>query len=126
MDEEWSDEELARAFGWMRIIIGALLVLFPRFSTRNWTGEEVVEAQTDLAVRGMGVRDVAIGVGLVGAVDSGASVGPWLRAGAIADAGDAFSTLTSWRGLGRPRGVFWFITEVAAALFALELANRLD
>lgn len=126
MDEEWSDEDLARAFGWIRILVGALLMLFPRLSTRMWTGDETDEAPTDLAVRGMGVRDVAIGVGLVGAMESGAPVAPWLKVGAIVDAGDAFATVTSWRGLGRPRGTFWFLTEVASALFAVELANRLE
>ena len=126
MNDEWSDEDLARAFGWTRIIFGLLLVLLPRLSTRLWTGSEDTDAPTELAVRGMGVRDVAIGAGLVGAVEAGAPAAGWLRAGAIADAGDAFATMTSWRGLGRPRGVFWFLTEVGAALFAMELANRID
>ncbi len=126
MDEEWSDEDLARAFGWLRILVGALLFLLPRLSTRMWTGDESDDAPTELAVRGMGVRDVAIGVGLVSAMEAGASPSPWLKTGAIVDAGDAFATMASWRGLGRPRGTFWFLTEVASALFAMELANRFD
>lgn len=126
MDDEWSDEDLVRAWGWLRLLVGALLALFPRLSTKMWTGEEALDASTEMAVRGMGVRDVAIGVGIVGALESGGSVGPWLKAGAIVDAGDAYATLTSWRGLGRPRGMFWFLIEVGSALFALELANRYE
>ena len=126
MDDEWSDEDLVRAWGWIRIIVGALLALLPRLSTKLWMGEAADDSPTELAVRGMGVRDVAIGVGMVGALESGSSVAPWLKAGAIVDAGDAYATLTSWRGLGRPRGTFWFVIEVASALFALELANRYE
>lgn len=126
MNDEWSDEEVAKAFGWLRIIVGALLLLLPRMSTRMWTGEDSDDAPTEMAVRGMGVRDLAIGAGLVGALGAGAPAAGWLRAGAIVDAGDAFATMTSWRGLGRPRGIFWFLTEVGSALFAMELADRID
>ena len=126
MNDDWTDEDLVRMWGWLRILVGALLALLPRLSTKMWTGEEALDSSTEMAVRGMGVRDVAIGVGMVGALESGASVGPWIKAGAIVDAGDAYATLTSWRGLGRPRGMFWFLIEVGSALFALELANRVE
>jgi len=124
--EEFSDEDLVRAFGWLRLILGLGLFLFPRLSTKTWTGEHPEDAPRNLAVRGMGVRDMAIGAGLVTALERGAPVRGWLEAGAMVDAGDAFGTLFSWRGLGRPRGVFWFLTEVGGAAAGLALAERMD
>ncbi len=124
--EEWSDEDLARGFGWLRVILGLGLFLFPRLTTNTWTGEKPLDAPTNLAVRGMGVRDMAIGAGLLTALERGAPVRGWLEAGAMVDAGDALGTLFSWRGLGKPRGVFWFLTEAGSAAAGLTLAERMD
>jgi len=44
----------------------------------------------------------------------------------MVDAGDAFGTLVSWRGPGRVRGLFWFLSEVGSALFGMQLAQRVD
>lgn len=124
--EEWSDEDLARGLGWIRVLAGFALFLFPRLGTKTWTGENREDAPTSLAVRGMGVRDVAIGAGLLTAMERGAPVKGWLEAGAMVDAGDALGTLFSWRGLGKPRGVFWFAMEVGGAALGLSLAERMD
>jgi hypothetical protein len=124
--EDWSDRDLARALGWMRILLGLLLFFMPKFSVRRWTGDEPDGAPTDLATRGMGIRDVAIGAGIVTALEREAPVRGWLEASAMVDAGDALGTMFSWRGLGKPRGVMWFATEVASAALALSLADRLD
>ena len=124
--EDFSDEDLVRAFGWLRVIAGFALFLMPRLGTRAWTGEDAQDASTELAVRGFGIRDVALGAGLLTALERGAPVRGWLEAGAMSDAGDAFGTLTSWRGLGKPRGVFWFITEAGSALLGMSLAEKFD
>ena len=126
LTDEWSDEDLARGLGWLRLVLGLVLFFMPRFATRRWTGDDPADAPTDLAVRGMGVRDVAIGAGIVTAVERGAPVRGWLEAAAMVDAGDALGTLFSWRGLGKPRGVFWFVTEVSFAVLGLSLAERVD
>lgn len=124
--EDWSDEDLARGLGWLRLLLGLALFLFPGLTTKTWTGENPDDAPTNLAVRGMGVRDMAIGAGLLTAMERGAPVRGWIEAGAMVDAGDALGTLFSWRGLGKPRGVFWFLTEVGSAAAGLSLAERMD
>lgn len=124
--EEFGDEELARGLGWLRVLAGLALFLMPRLGTRTWTGENAEDAPTSLAVRGMGVRDMALGAGLLTAMERGAPVRGWLEAGAMVDAGDAMGTLFSWRGLGKPRGVFWFVIEVCSAALGLSLAERMD
>lgn len=124
--DDWSDEDAIRTFGWVRILAGAVLLLLPRLGTKVWTNEDTSDATTDLALRGMGVRDVALGVGLVTSLEKGAPVRGWLEAGALVDAGDAFATLTSWRDLGRIRGLFFLATEVASAYYGSQLAARVD
>jgi len=124
--EDWSDEDLVRGFGWLRLLLGLAMFLFPGFTTKTWTGDNPHDAPTNLAVRGMGVRDMALGAGLLTAMERGAPVRGWLEAGAMVDAGDALGTLFSWRGLGKPRGVFWFLTEVGGAAAGLTLAERVD
>ena len=124
--EDWNDRDVARALGWLRVIAGIVLFFMPKLGTRTWTGERVDEAPTELSVRGMGVRDVAIGAGLLTALERGAPARGWLEAGAMVDAGDALGTLFSWRGMGKPRGVFWFLTEVGSAALGLTLADRID
>lgn len=124
--DQWNDEDMARTFGWIRIIAGAVLFFMPHLAEKFWTNEDTADATTDLAARGMGVRDVAIGVGLVTALEKGASVRPWLEAGALVDAGDALGTLVSWRGPGKVRGMFWFLTEVVSAVLGFSLASRMD
>ena len=126
LSDEWSDEDLARGLAWVRVLAGLVLFFMPRFGTRGWTGETAEDAPTELAVRGMGVRDVAIGAGLLTALERGVPARGWLEAGAMVDAGDALGTLFSWRGMGKPRGVFWFATEVASAALGLSLAERID
>ena len=126
LSDEWSDEDLARGLAWLRVLAGMLLFVMPKLGTRGWTGERSEDAPTELAVRGMGVRDVAIGAGLLTALERGAPARGWLEAGAMVDAGDALGTLFSWRGMGKPRGVFWFLTEAGSAVLGLSLADRID
>ena len=124
--DEWSDVDAARLLGWVRIITGVLLFFFPHLAARMWTGRRNEDPTTDLALKGMGARDIALGVGLVTALETGAPVRGWLEGAAISDAGDAFGTLVSWRDLPRGRGLMWFATEAGAAAAGWQLAQRLD
>jgi hypothetical protein len=124
--DEWTDVDAARLLGWLRIVTGAVLFFLPGFAARAWTGEQTTDATTDLAMKGMGARDIALGVGLVTALEKGAPVRGWLEGSALADAGDAVGTLVSWRDLPRGRGLLWFAAEAGAAVFGWQLAQRLD
>ncbi|HET7483149.1 MAG TPA: hypothetical protein VFK89_09850 [Actinomycetota bacterium] len=124
--DDWSDEDAARLLGWVRILTGLVLFFMPRVATRMWTGESTADRTTDLGLKGMGARDVALGVGLVTALEKGAPVRGWLEGGVLADAGDALGTLVSWRDLPRGRGLLWFAAEAGAAVLGFRLAERLD
>lgn len=118
--------ELAQAFGFVRMILGALMFLAPRRTARMWTGEDAGDVTSNLAVRGMGARDVALGLGTLIAIERGAPVRGWLEAAVLSDSADAAGTLMQWGELGTPRALFWFTTEVGAAWAGSRLAQSLD
>lgn len=87
----------------IRMVIGAALTLLPGRVARGWLGREVSSPATQAAVRGLGVRDVAIGAGTLLAMSHDRGVRGWVEAGSLADLGDAAATLLSWDDLP-PRG----------------------
>jgi hypothetical protein len=123
---EFDAKELARGLGLMRLAVGVFLFFFPRRSARGWTGERTEEGVSELALRGMGARDIALGTGLLIALDRGGPARGWLEAGALSDAGDAVATLLDGKALTGPRRLFWFVAEGGTALFGGWLASELD
>jgi hypothetical protein len=91
-----------------------------------WTGSEDADFPVDLVARGMGARDIALGVGTLIALESGANPRGWLEAGALADAGDAIGTLAAWGDLPGLRRLLLLASEVGAALLGAQLAAALD
>ncbi|MGH2788348.1 MAG: hypothetical protein ACRDJV_10620 [Actinomycetota bacterium] len=120
------DRDLARLLGLGRALFGAATLVAPRTATRVWTGEGEGSPTLPMAVRGMGARDMAIGVGTLVALENGGPVARWLEAGAVADAADAFATLTSWRRLPGFRRTILLALEAGAAWLGLGLAANLD
>jgi hypothetical protein len=126
MDDTWSDEELARGLAWTRIAIGIMCVLSPRWTIRMWVGRNITDdVVSKMGVRGIGARDIAIGLGILHSLDSGGSPRKWLEASAIADAADALGTLGSWGQLTKPRALFKFAAEAGASLLGVRLADTL-
>ena len=120
------ERDLARMLAWGRIGIGIAGALMPSTLARAWTGRRQPAFPTNMIAKGLGVRDIALGVGLLTALDGSGSAKPWLRAGAAADAADAAGTLGSWSELGRLRGLGLLTLEVGAAVVGLSLADSLD
>lgn len=90
--------QLARTNGIGRAVIGAALVAAPAVAARGWVGDDGGPAVRVIG-RALGIRDLALGAGLLQALDSGAPVRPWIAAAAAADAIDAAATLLNWRDL---------------------------
>ncbi|MEA2447252.1 MAG: hypothetical protein QOK47_889 [Actinomycetota bacterium] len=106
--------------------IGVSMFLTPRLAARIWTGESPEMAVSHMAVRGVGARDAAIGLGMLIALENGKPVRGWLEASALADAADAASTVMSWRNWRNMRKVGFLAVELAAAYYALQLADAVD
>ena len=86
-------KDLAVSLAGGRIAIGAVSLLAPRFVGRTMTGRDGSEGGTHLFARMVGARDVALGLGVLVALDRGAPVRGWLEASALVDGIDAAACL---------------------------------
>ena len=124
MDME--ERELARMIGLGRTVIGITMVLAPRKAVRGYMGDEDPSFAASMAVRGLGARDIALGTGLLVALEDDENIARWLEAGALADAGDFLATLSNFRQLPTWRRLMWLVTAGGASFLGLKLAGSLD
>jgi hypothetical protein len=119
------EKDLARLLGLTRAVLGAGFLLMPKTSLKMAWG---IDADGDVAavMRGMGGRDLALGMGLLLALENDGRARGWLEAGVLADAGDAVGTLLSWRSLPGFRRLLILGTAAGAAWLGLQLAQALD
>ncbi len=114
-----------RQLGIGRIIIGAALTLAPRLTGRGWLGDHAKQPAAAVAIRSLGARDVAIGVGLLRALDTGADPRPWFLASAAADAADAVGTLLAWKHLPSRGRLLTATMATAATIVGLRAAQQI-
>jgi len=86
-----------------RVAYGSALTLAPRSAARRWLGEHVDDAGAEVALRGLGARDVALGAGALVALRARQqrATAVWVAAQAVADAADLGATLFARRRLPR-------------------------
>jgi hypothetical protein len=77
----------------LRIGVGAAFVLFPALAGRMWIGSDAARRPVRVLARAFGARDLAIGLGVVIALDRGTPVRGWIEAGALSDAVDTCATV---------------------------------
>lgn len=110
---------LTQLFG-VRLALGVVLVGAPRWSWRQLCRPRQPGDETVLAVRLLGGREIALGLGGLLAARHDGAVRGWAEAGVLADAVDAASLATSpavngWR---RPATVLAAAGAAAAGLVA--------
>jgi hypothetical protein len=118
---------LARGLAAGRVALGIALVAAPDAAARRWLGETSADDPgRQIAVRGLGARDVALGVGTLVALRGEGDVrraAHWLEAGAVADLADAASTAVAEDlDVSRATGV---VVALSAAALGLGLRTRL-
>lgn len=91
-------------FGSARAVIGAGLAVDPQRLGRPWIGKEARRPRTQVALRGLGARDVALGGGTVVAALAEDDVLLWLCGGIVSDVADIAATLSERENVPR-RGV---------------------
>ncbi len=106
--------QLVRSLAVGRVAVGLALVLVPSLAARGWAGDEASRPATKVFLRALGIRDLALGVGTLRALERGEDPVPWARYGAAADGVDAAATLVGYRALA-PRGRFAVLLLAAAA-----------
>jgi hypothetical protein len=83
------------AFALGRIAFGAGLLAAPGRVASGWLTADARRPGTQVAVRGLGARDIALAAGLAASARAGTATRPWLVACMACDAADIASTLTS-------------------------------
>jgi hypothetical protein len=92
---------LARAAAGGRIAIGVALLAVPGPAGRRWLGEVGEQPGAQVAIAGLGARDLALGLGTLWALGGRRRVArPWLIGSAAADAADLLSAVRFRGGLG--------------------------
>ena len=118
------DAALLHARG--RIAVGAAFVLFPRLAGHMWIGSDAARRPVKVLARAFGARDLAIGLGVVIALDRGTPVRGWIEAGALSDAIDTAASLLA--GGSIPGAIRWPCIALGASSTAAgaKLAPQFD
>ena len=96
---------------------GAPAIVAPAFFGRLFGMDVAGQPAVQTALRSVGVRDVAMGIGLWSAAVHGGNFAPWLLARALSDTGDTLATLIAIRQGARSPG-FIALTLLALAASA--------
>lgn len=115
MDDGARADLAARGIALARVAIGVGATLAPGLVGRVQFG--ATSPAQRIAVRMLGARDLALGIGALLAVRHGSSgLRRWVEAGAFADAVDAVAFLRADRGAVRRRGLTALIAGGSAAV----------
>lgn len=102
----------------LRVAYGVALVTAPARMARSWLGP--TSAPTDVALRGLGVREIAVHGAALAAGLRGAPVRPWLAVSIAGDIGDVGATAAARAGL--PAGALSKTAAVAGVSAVLTAA----
>ena len=83
----------------LRLAYGLALVAAPARLTKRWLGSTAEDAGTQVAVRGMGAREVLLHAGALRAALRDEPVRPWLAASIAGDLTDIAATAAGRSGL---------------------------
>ena len=110
-----------------RVAIGAALLVVPQLVTRGWTGEVGATPGGKLLGRTLGIRDLALGLGVIGALDRGdPAARDWIRASALSDTADAVATVLAYPHLPRRSRFGVLAIAAGAAVAGFVAAEHLD
>jgi hypothetical protein len=118
------DLALASARG--RIAFGVAFLLAPGLVGRRWIGADADRRAVKLVVRALGARDVALGLGVVIALDRGTPVRGWLEGSALADSADFLATLLAGDSIPEDARRAVLLIAAGSAALGAALARKLD
>jgi hypothetical protein len=118
--------DLALSHARTRLAFGTLLILAPGVTARGWIGDDAQRPAVKVLARALGVRDVALGLGIAIALDRGGPVRGWLEGAALSDAVDLGATLLAGDAIpDRGRRLIGVVAAGSAVLCGA-LARALD
>ena len=118
--------QVARILAIARLAAGAVLLAAPGAAGRRWLGDIARDPVVKVALRGLGARDMALGLGALRALDRGEPVAGWVRLAAVGDLTDAAGGVLAARRLGALRAVGTVASAGAAAALGFALAGQVD
>jgi hypothetical protein len=90
-------ETVGAVRNWRRIAFGIASLAAPALTGRTLAGPGGALPDAQAFLRGMGAREIGLGLGLLAAMRSGAPVRRWVVAGLLADAGDLAGIAGAWQ-----------------------------
>jgi hypothetical protein len=114
-------------FGMTRVLFGVVASSVPERIGSTWIGEDASRESSKVVFRALGLRDIALGAGMVEASVRDEAA-PWLAVAMLSDLGDFTATIIA-RNKIDPRAVAitafltGSATVTAAGLLALNLAS---
>jgi hypothetical protein len=118
--------DLAVSLAGARIAIGVVSLLAPGVVARTMTGHDGSEGGTRLFARMVGARDLALGLGVLVALNRGAPVRGWLEASAVVDGIDATACVLARDHIRTSVFPGALGMAAAGALLSAWLARQLD
>jgi hypothetical protein len=118
------DLALAHARG--RMLVGAAFVIAPGLAGRLWIGADAAQGSVKVLARAFGVRDLALGLGVVIALDRGTPVRGWIEAGVLSDAVDFCASLLAGDSIPPDVRRGALALGASSALIGAALSRRLD
>jgi hypothetical protein len=118
--------QLARAVAAGRLAVGVAMLAAPRTMARNWAGPGAADRSVSLLTRALGAREIALGAGVIVALDRGEPARRWVLAGVASDVVDASAALLGLRALGARRALPTVVVATAAAVAGSLAADRVD
>jgi len=93
---------LALSIAAARAALGVVAIAAPPLPLRPWVGPVAADEDAGrLLARALGGRDLALGLGALGALATGRPARSWILLGGLADAVDVGATLSQWDVLPR-------------------------
>ncbi len=108
--------QLVRAIAVGRVTVGAGLIALPGVAGRQWIGDAASDRRTKVMIRAFGVRDLALGVGTLQALDTGQPARSWVVLSAVSDVVDLAATALALRALGARRALPVMLVAAGAAV----------
>ena len=106
--------------------MGAAFVLLPGIAGRMWIGSDAARRPVKVLARAFGVRDLAIGLGIVIALDRGTPVRGWIEAGALSDAVDTCASLLAGGSIHPAIRLPVIAIGASSTAAGAQLANEFD
>ncbi len=117
---------ITTAFAAGRSLLGLGLLVVPQRAARGWVGDEIDRPAAQVLCRGLGARDMSLGLGTLLALRDGSRTRRWLEAAILADSVDVAATLAAG-GRIPPRGRLGTVALAGgSALLGAWLSRQLD